>query len=176
MLRAFVTNQFSKAENDNLLKYNVYRSYDNQNYSLIASVSYDENVGFYQYKDVLVGDAHSVFYYQVRSEYESGCESEPAASLLNPAQDFVVVDDAWDLSEYSLSQNVYPNPTDGKIVISGQNVSQIAVFDAFGKKVFFSDCNADEIQIDLSHCADGLYLLRVVSQNGTETHRVMLAH
>lgn len=176
MLRAFVTNQFSKAENDNLLKYNVYRSYDNQNYSLIASVSYDENVGFYQYKDVLVGDVHSVFYYQVRAEYESGCESEPAASLHNPAQDFVVVDDAWDLNEYSLSQNVYPNPTDGKIMISGQNINQVAVFDAFGRNVFVSDCNADEIQIDLSHCADGLYLLRVVSQNGTETHRVMLAH
>ena len=176
MLRAFVTNQFSKAENDNLLKYNVYRSYDNQNYSLIASVSYDENVGFYQYKDVLIGDAHSVFYYQVRAEYESGCESEPAASLHNPAQDFVVVDDAWDLNEYSLSQNVYPNPTDGKIMISGQNINQVAVFDAFGRNVFVSDCNADEIQIDLSHCADGLYLLRVVSQNGTETHRVMLAH
>lgn len=176
MLRAFVTNQFSKAENDNLLKYNVYRSYDNQNYSLIASVSYDENVGFYQYKDVLVGDAHSVFYYQVRAEYESGCESEPAASLHNPAHDFVVVDDAWDLNEYSLSQNVYPNPTDGKIMISGQNINQVAVFDAFGKKVFVSDCNADEIQIDLSHCADGLYLLRVVSQNGMETHRVMLAY
>lgn len=176
MLRAFVTNQFSKAENDNLLKYNVYRSYDNQNYSLIASVSYDENVGFYQYKDVLVGDVHSVFYYQVRAEYESGCESEPALSLFNPTQNFVVVDDAWDLNEYSLSQNVYPNPTDGKIMISGRNIDQVAVFDAFGRNVFVSDCTANEIQIDLSHCADGLYLLRVVSQNGAETHRVMLAH
>ena len=125
---------------------------------------------------MLVGDAHSVFYYQVRAEYESGCESEPAASLHNPAQDFVVVDDAWDLNEYGLSQNVYPNPTDGKIMISGQNINQVAVFDAFGRNVFVSDCNTDEIQIDLSHCADGLYLLRVVSQNGTETHRVMLTH
>ena len=176
MLRAFVTNQSSKPAKDTLLKYNVYRSYDNQNYSMIASVSYDENVGFYQYKDVLVDDAHSVFYYQVRAEYESGCESEPAASLLNPTEKFVAVDDAWKVNENNLSPSVYPNPTDGKIVISGQKMSQIAVFDAFGKNVFVFDCNTDEIQIDLSHCADGLYLLRVVSQNGTETHRVMLAH
>ncbi len=176
MLRAFVTNQFSKASNDNLLKYNVYRSYDNQNYSLVASVPYDENVGFYQYKDVLVGDAHSVFYYQVRADYESGCESEPALSLLNPTENFVAVDDAWKVNGNYLSPSVYPNPTDGKIMISGRNVSQIFVFDAFGRKVFVSDCNADEIQIDLSHCANGLYLLRVVSQNGAETHRVMLAH
>lgn len=176
MLRAFVTNQFSKAENDNLLKYNVYRSYDNQNYSLIASVSYDENVGFHQYKDVLVGNPYNAFYYQVRAEYESGCESEPAASLLNSAQDFVFVDDAWEVKENGISQSVCPNPTDGKIVISGNYISQIAVFDAFGRMICSFDVEDNEACFDLSQYSDGLYLVRVVSQNGTETHRVMLTH
>ena len=176
MLRAFVTNQFSKSAKDALLKYNVYRSYDNHSYYMVASVPYDETVGFYQYKDVLVDNSHSAFYYQVRAEYESGCESEPAASLLNPMQNFVVVDDAWEVKENSLLQNLYPNPTDGKIIISGQNIGQVIVFDAFGRKIHDFVVNANEVGLDLSDCSDGLYLIRVISKNGAETHRVMLAH
>ena len=176
MLRAFVTNQFSKSAKDALLKYNVYRSYDNQNYAMIASVPYDESLGFYQYKDVLVGNFHNAFYYQVRAEYESDCESEPAASLLNPMQNFVVVDDAWEVNESSILQNLYPNPTDGKIVIFGNCITQVVVFDAFGRMVRSFNLKDNEVCLDLSQYSDGLYLVRVVSQNGTETHRVMLAH
>ena len=71
---------------------------------------------------------------------------------------------------------IYPNPTDGEIVISGERISQIAVFDAFGRKVCCFSAKDDEVRLDLSDYSDGLYLLRVISENGAETHRVMLAH
>ena len=179
MLRAFVTNQHrdwllggdAKAA---LVQYNVYRAYDGVNYSLVASVPHVAGVDFYQYRDVLVDETHSLFYYQVRAYYDTGCESEPAFAMDFPSQNYVIVDDAWDVKEHEPGCAVYPNPTDGKVWVCGDALARVSVLDAMGRVVLVTEGADGAVALDLSSLPDGLYLLHVASLRGLETHRVLL--
>ena len=70
------------------MKYNVYRSSDNVTYELIGSVDAIDGTNYYEYYDAT---AAGLYYYQVRALYSNGCESEPAASEANPANNYVIV-------------------------------------------------------------------------------------
>lgn len=181
MLRAFVSNQTKESivqpGRSNLLAYQLYRSYDNIDYDLIASVPALEGAdGFYQYKDVLVEDLHQVFYYQVTALYDSGCESDPAASLADSTQHFVVVDAEWSLPESVQGCRLFPNPTDGLLYVQGEGVVGVTLIDSSGRQVYSDGAMNGMHQLNLADYADGLYLLQIFKQNGTETHRIMVSH
>jgi hypothetical protein len=59
--------------------------------------------------------------------------------------------------------SVYPNPTTGKIVVSGQLlVVSVEIYDVVGKKLLsFQLSTLDSNEIDISHLANGMYFLKV---------------
>ena len=184
MLRVFVSDRFGKelplgGDNYSLQYYNLYRSYSNANYQKIATIPAIEGQQFYQYRDVLVGETHNYFYYKLTAVYLSDedeeCESDFAASLEHPERDYVMVDDAWEVSGNQVkSISVYPNPTNGKIVVEGSKIRQVSVFNALGQCVKSIASEVDEFRLDLSDCQSGIYLLRVVTTQGTMSSRLVL--
>jgi hypothetical protein len=60
---------------------------------------------------------------------------------------------------------VYPNPTDGFIIISGLDIDELKIFDVSGKLVltYFNANHVNEIQLDLVGLADGVYHLEIKS-------------
>ena len=159
--------------------YNLYRSYSNANYQQIATIPAIEGQQFYQYRDVLVGETHNYFYYKLTAVYLSDedeeCESDFAASLEYPDRDYVMVDDAWEIPESQVeSIDVYPNPNNGQIVVEGSTIRQVSVFNALGKCVISIATEVDELHLDLTDCQSGIYLLRVVTENGTISKRIVL--
>lgn len=63
--------------------------------------------------------------------------------------------------------NVYPNPTKGSVTIHHGNVNgNILVYDVYGKLIKKQELESEQTEMNLSDCADGLYLLHIVS-NGT---------
>lgn len=181
MLRAFVTNQSkgaapSRNTQANLVRYNVYRSYDGISYAMVGSVPAMEGVAFYQFRDLLVGNSHRLYYYQVTAYYDSDCESDPALAWDDPTKDYVIVDDAWHVEERHSGVLVYPNPSSGRVLVAGDGLVQVAVQDALGRVVLQSQAVSDELELDMSQFQNGLYLLRIATQKGIETHRVMVTH
>ncbi len=184
MLRAFVSDCFGKEfplgnGNYSLQHYNLYRSYNNANYQQIATIPAIEGQQFYQYRDVLVGETHDRFYYKLTAVYLSDeneeCESDFAASLLYPERDYVVVDDCWKtLENLKNILSIYPNPTDGKLVVKAANMRKVSVFNALGQCVISLALEADEFHLDLSDCQRGVYLLCVVTENGAMNKRIVL--
>jgi hypothetical protein len=84
---------------------------------------------------------------------------------------------------------IYPNPTNGEFRVSsfGFNVTEIEIFDMFGKKVqslmfnvqgsetlnFKPETLNFETVIDISHLPSGIYFIRIETENETVTRKVI---
>ena len=185
MLRAYVTNRLGRSEElesdiHTLQCYNLYRSYDNEDYQQVAAIPVVEGQTFYQYRDVLVDESHDAFYYKLTALYLSDdgetCESDFAASLYNPEVQFVYVDDHWATDEWTEADlNLYPNPSNGVITIECVGMKKLMVYNALGQVVLDKEASGNVLQLDLSGFENGLYWLVMVSQNGVTKRPFVLA-
>ena len=185
MLRAYVTNRLGRSEElesdiHTLQCYNLYRSYDNEDYQQVAAIPVVEGQAFYQYRDVLVDESHDAFYYKLTALYLSDdgetCESDFAASLYNPEVQFVYVDDHWAMDEWTEADlNLYPNPSNGVVTIECAGIKKLMVYNALGQVLLDKVASGDALQLDLSGFENGLYWLVTVSQNGVAKRPFMLA-
>jgi hypothetical protein len=72
------------------------------------------------------------------------------------------------LTEVESNFAVYPNPSNGSMVIElSDNISgSVIIQDVSGKNVYSAFFNSDKIQIDLGNqLADGTYFIRIVSED-----------
>ena len=69
----------------------------------------------------------------------------------------------------------YPNPTSGIVHVQteGQSMVEVQVFDLFGKMLFQQSIGETEFSVDLSNYSSGTYLLRIISNEGVETVKVV---
>ena len=75
---------------------------------------------------------------------------------------------------------IIPNPSDGRIELQFSNIPagqyDIEIFSPDGKAVYRSkhQLNNDKINLDLSHIANGVYLLKVSGTAGTVSERIVI--
>ena len=146
-------------------RYIIYRSTDGVNYEAIGhangnAVSYNDN------------EIISVnYYYKVTAiNSVSGghtCESSYALTPDNHDYVHVVTDNVKEnLGEIS----VYPNPTNGIVNIEVEGLKDVVVMNALGQKIY----ETVENQIDLSKFGKGLLMLRIETDNGISTQRILV--
>jgi len=71
--------------------------------------------------------------------------------------------------------SIYPNPSNGLVVVKTPALNaQVNVFDTNGKNVFTQTTTAFETSLDLSHLANGMYQLNIVSENKSFNHKMMI--
>ncbi len=176
MLRAFVTNQSGRdmalgREGYVLQQYNLYRSFDNADYQQVASVPAVEGQLYYEYRDNLVEDEHEDVYYRLTAYYlaDNGetCESDYAATLNDPELHYIVIDLTSTDENQVLDFKLYPNPTKGQMTIELEGMQKVVVYNALGQALLNKEANSDALQVDLSGFEDGLYWVKVMTQNGT---------
>ena len=65
---------------------------------------------------------------------------------------------------------VYPNPTNGKVTVSGfsANIRSVSVFDIYGKQLCIKEVYDDSLILDLTHCSAGIYFLHILLDNDGE--------
>ena len=70
---------------------------------------------------------------------------------------------------------IYPNPTDGLLYIRSNNtINKVIVTDMTGKVILDEIGGSNEVEIDLSSNAQGMYLLNVVADNDFYVEKVVL--
>ena len=149
-----------------IVKYNVYRSTDNETYTMIGEVAEDGS-GYYEYVDA---PENGHYYYQVRAEYEDGCESEPA--LRKNAHQYNYVEVSVDAVIENNGMSVYPNPTKGNVTIEANGMRHITVVSTLGQVVFDADVDTDNYILNMSQFTAGMYTVRVVTENGVSVNRI----
>ena len=65
--------------------------------------------------------------------------------------------------------NVFPNPSNGVFNIEGNGLRKIEVINACGQTILLKEVEGNLMQIDLGNKANGIYLLRVITNNGITT-------
>lgn len=69
---------------------------------------------------------------------------------------------------------VYPNPTTGLVTISGVPLREIEIFNTLGQRVLKETCHEEEVHLDVSSLAAGVYMLRVIDDAmQVHTHRII---
>lgn len=66
--------------------------------------------------------------------------------------------------------NIYPTPTNNTLNIEGNGIRNIQMFDAFGRMVLESATGG---RYDISNFTNGVYIVRVTTDNGISTKKVV---
>ena len=66
--------------------------------------------------------------------------------------------------EASDGLTVYPNPVSNILTIKGLPMREVSVYNLLGQRVINETCHEDEIRLDVSSLAAGVYVLRVVDE------------
>ncbi len=171
-LRAFVSNdvrgerEITRAEDAVLDHYNIYRSTTNGNYQKIAETKTNK------YFDKT---EKGTYYYQVTAVYTRGeeeCESEPALAYSDTTMNYVVVEVTAIDENGVKGMMIYPNPTDGNLNITAENMRHITIVNALGQIVYDRETNSDETIINMKQFESGIYLVRITTENGVAVKRV----
>ena len=175
MLRAFVTNQAGREmaldkEGYILQQYNLYRSFDNTDYEQVASIPAIESQLYYEYRDNLADEDHEDVYYRLTAFYlaDNGetCESDFATTLNNPDQNYVAIDLTATEENLASSLKLYPNPTNGCVTIELEEMQKVMVYNVLGQVLLSKEVNGNALQLDLSGLGNGLFWVKIMSQNG----------
>ncbi len=109
--------------------------------------------------------------YVLRYVVENGCGKDSADITLH-------VGCKIGLSEFGIAiLEVYPNPTSGVVNIRSKNAGSqsvtIELYSSTGKLLMSANADLDgELPIDISRFADGVYNLKITTDEGTEVHRI----
>lgn len=107
--------------------------------------------------------------YYVKSVCSNGSES---------AKSIPVCATISSIDEISNNINIYPNPVKDIVTIEGEAITNVIIFNLTGQKIAdFSTAQTDKIEIPTHHYQNGLYILRITTQNGTTiTKRIVIGH
>ena len=75
--------------------------------------------------------------------------------------------------EYATNLILYPNPVKDLLHVGCDNLKQYDVFSVDGKLIRSSQTDSDEDIIDLSGLESGIYMLRITSDKGAVTRRII---
>ena len=64
---------------------------------------------------------------------------------------------------------IYPNPAENKVTVKGEGIVNVQIFDANGRNVLTSNCAG---QLDISNLSTGVYMVRIISNNGVTTKKL----
>jgi len=93
----------------------------------------------------------------------------------NEAYDSCFISKVLVLRENNLSQqNIFPNPTNGELIIQNLIFDKITVYDCLGKIVFEKLYDLDDNKIDLSRLSDGNYLFELTKQQKITKEKIII--
>lgn len=90
--------------------------------------------------------------------------------------DFNVVAGMSGIQEHEVNVNVYPNPANDIVnVNASSNISTIEVFNMMGQKVSAFDANNTTANINVAALANGIYMMRINTENGVVNQKFTVA-
>ena len=106
-------------------------------------------------------EEHTYYVFYVDAEYGMSCPAEVTYAV-QPTS----------VEENEVVNSIYPNPTSGDLHINAQAMTHISVVNAMGQVVYEQDVNADEMVINMAKFESGVYMVNIITENGTSVKRV----
>ena len=67
--------------------------------------------------------------------------------------------------------DLYPNPTNAQVTITGKDIKQAEVFNTFGQRVATAQGGDERITVDISALPAGVYFVNVTDKDGRKCVR-----
>ena len=75
----------------------------------------------------------------------------------------------------ALKCNVYPNPAKDKVVIEAQSdIQQVTLMSIKGEMLEDRKANSNKVELNLEGYSKGIYIVRIVTEDGVATHKIDL--
>ena len=78
------------------------------------------------------------------------------------------------VGESSISANIYPNPTSGEFTLEAEGLSHVRIVNAYGQTVYNTDLEGDQVRIDLSQMAKGIYMMHIEAEDGQAVRKIVV--
>lgn len=86
----------------------------------------------------------------------------------------IIAGDIDAVAENEIEACIAPNPTHGLVTVKAEDMRQVAVLNMMGQKVYGLAVDAELFTLDLSQFEAGIYFVRVETENGCNTQRVVV--
>ena len=86
-----------------------------------------------------------------------------ATELFNIKQVAGVIDNETDMF------SIYPNPAENKIFVEGENIGMVELYNSLGQMVLAVEGAPEKTVVDVSSCNNGIYFVRVCTNDGVVT-------
>lgn len=143
-------------------QFKVYRR-QGDDFVLLGEVESEDYVYEYHFDDTtaLIGSNE----YMVSASYRyTDCEvnSDP------------VVCEVTSVSETTSQVSLYPNPSQGQVTLEGKGIHTVRVMNTFGQTVYQAKVEVEQIHLDLSQMAKGVYVMHIDTDQGQVVRRMVL--
>ena len=78
------------------------------------------------------------------------------------------------VGENNVSAKVYPNPTQGEITLEGEGLSHVRIVNAYGQTVYSAKVEGEQVRIDLSNMAKGIYMMHIEANGGQAVRKIVV--
>jgi uncharacterized repeat protein (TIGR02543 family) len=78
------------------------------------------------------------------------------------------------IGENNIETKVYPNPTKGEFTLEGEGLSHVRIVNAYGQTVYNADLEGEQVCIDLSNVAKGIYMMQIEAEGGQTVRKIVV--
>ena len=137
-------------------KYNIF--FDGELVGATASKTFTYDAGDF--------NSHEYTVIWVDSDYLESCIVDGVNKINYAATNNQSID------ENEVVNALYPNPTSGDLHINATAMTHISIVNAMGQMVYEQDVNADEMVINMAQFETGVYMVNIITENGSSVKRV----
>ena len=78
------------------------------------------------------------------------------------------------IGENSIAVQVYPNPAKDEVTLEAVGLSHIHIVNTFGQTVYNAKVEGDQVRIDLSSFAKGIYMMHIKAKGGQSVQKIVV--
>ena len=78
------------------------------------------------------------------------------------------------IGENSVAAKVYPNPTQGEVMVESEGLNHVRIMNAYGQTVYNAKVEGNQIRIDLSNVAKGIYMMHIETEEGQTVRKIVV--
>ena len=139
-------------------------SYTNNKYNILVDGvvvgSTSENYFIFECPDF---ENHEYTVVYVDADYNVSCEQTVEYKILPLA-----------VNELDVVNAIYPNPTSGDLHIKANDMVRISIVNTLGQMVYNQAVKCNETVINMANFEAGIYMVNVITTNGTSVKRVVV--
>ena len=78
------------------------------------------------------------------------------------------------IGEQTANVSLYPNPTQGEVTLEGEGINHVRIVNAYGQVVYNAKVEGEQIRIDLSNVAKGIYMMHIEAEGGHAVRKIVV--